>query len=62
MRNYRKFDALFAIVLVATGCVGVPLDVPKEATIVLTNTGEGREAQKLMFGLTEGMTSMAFTR
>ena len=47
MRNYRNIGALFAIVLVATGCVGVPLDVPKEATTALTNTGEGREAQKV---------------
>jgi putative cardiolipin synthase len=45
MRRCLNLAVITVVLLVASGCASVPLDTPKNASVAITNTEDGREAQ-----------------
>ena len=47
MKSHRNVSLIFIAVLLLAGCASAPLDYPKEPSVALVDTDDGREAQKI---------------
>jgi len=47
MKSHRNVSVIFIAVLLLAGCASAPLDYPKEPSVALVDTDDGREAQKI---------------
>jgi putative cardiolipin synthase len=47
MRKFLNLSVVAVVALVAAGCASVPLDTPKESSVAVTNTENGRQAQQV---------------